>query len=534
MSAGFHWSKAALWTALVVLMFSGLSTTGRMKLSAKGPQTIYYVDSQRGEDSNPGTTPDKPWKSLDKINSTTFQAGDSILLKADSVWVGQLWPKGSGKDGQPIHVGKYGKGATPQIKGNGQVEDAVLLKNQEYWEIEDLEVSNSGETKATRRGVHLAVENFGEAHHVVVRNLTVHDVSGRDDVKDNGGIIFTSVGDKKPSRFVDVLIENNELYHVDRNGISSWSDRWQRSHWFPSLRVVVRGNKLRDIGGDGIMIAVTDGALIEQNTVGHANQRSEGYNIAIWTWSADNSIIQFNEAYETKGQRDGEGFDSDWNSRNTIFQYNYSHDNDGGFLLICDDGSQGPTDSIGNVGTIVRYNISQNDRHRGITLSGPVRDTLIYNNTIYIGEKQTSDVVLFTDWEMGGRTRQPILTILCLREERRRLARLSHGIKIAAHTLRRRVLAKAKTQSLTLTCILERLLPHKTDIRFLWIPNSMRQERAVWAERPLRDTACRWARQRGPMDGVSRGNGGKDFWGEPLGSTAQTLTEELCRAQNAV
>ncbi len=94
----------------------------------------------------------------------------------------------------------------------------------------------------------------------------------------------------------------------------------------------------------------------------------------------------------------GGRIDSDWNSRNTIIQYNYSHDNDGGFLLICNEGSQSPSDSAGNVGTIVRYNISQNDHHRAIKLSGPVRHTLIYNNTIYVGKGENVDVVLHTDW----------------------------------------------------------------------------------------------------------------------------------------
>lgn len=362
--------------------------------------TTYYLDSIAGNDANSGTSPASAWKSLSKVNATTFHPGDSLLLKAGSVWDGQLWPKGSGSGDHPIRIGKYSTGPKPQIRGQGTVEDAVLLKNQEFWEIEDLDISNAApDYKSTHRGVHIALENFGEAHHVVLRRLTVHDVSGRDDVKHNGGIILTAAGETKRSRFIDVLIEDNDIYHVDRNGISTWSDRWQRSMWYPSLQVVVRGNELRDIGGDGIMIAVTDAALLERNVVARANQRSEGYNIAIWTWSADNSVIQFNEAYETKGQRDGEGFDSDWNSRNTLIQYNYSHDNEGGFLLICDDGSQRQVDNVGNIGTIVRYNISRNDRHRGIAISGPVRDTLIYNNTLFFGPNGATDAVLFTDWD---------------------------------------------------------------------------------------------------------------------------------------
>jgi hypothetical protein len=360
--------------------------------------TVYYVDSWGGKDTNVGTKPDSAWKTIEKVNATTFWPGDRILLKSSSVWQGQLWPKGSGVEGKPITVGMYGGGVKPVINGYGLVEDAVLLKNQEYWEIENLEITNTGSQRAERRAVHVALENYGDAHHIYVRSLTIHDVNGVDNVKPNGGINYTSVGDRKPSRFVDLRIENNDIYHVDRSGIFGWSDSWVRSKWFPSLGVVVRGNHLHDIGGDGIVVVATDGALVERNVVGHANQRSEGYNIAIWSWSADNTVIQYNEAYETKGQRDGEGFDSDWNSRNTVIQYNYSHDNDGGFLLICNEGGHNAEESVGNTGTIVRYNISQNDRTRGINIAGPVKDSLIYNNTIYVGPDHTVDLLLFSDW----------------------------------------------------------------------------------------------------------------------------------------
>ena len=373
----------------------GVERFGR---SSDGTGTVYYVDSREGNDSNAGTNPAFAWKTLAKVNGKTFIPGDRILLKSSSVWEGQLWPKGSGAEGRPITVGVYGGGVKPVINGDGIFEDAVLLKNQEYWEIEDLEITNMGPQRAERRAVHVALENYGEAHHIYIRSLTIHDVNGVDSVKPNGGIHYTSVGDKKPSRFIDLRIENNEIYHVDRSGIFGWSDSWVRSKWYPSLGVVVSGNQLHDIGGDGMVVVATDGALIEHNVVGHANQRSEGYNVAIWAWSADNTVIQYNEAYGTKGQRDGEGFDSDWNSRNTIIQYNYSHDNDGGFLLICNEGGHSLEESAGNTGTIVRYNISQNDRTRGINLAGPVKDTLIYNNTIYVGPEHTVDLLLFSDW----------------------------------------------------------------------------------------------------------------------------------------
>lgn len=362
-----------------------------------GNTLTFYVDSEHGNDANPGSQ-EQPWRSLDKVNVTTFAPGSRILLKSGSVWKGQLWPKGSGSSAAPNVVDYYGGGVLPRIDGDGLAEDTVLLKNQEYWEIQNLEITNRGEGDRVRRGVHVDADEFGDMHHICLRSLVIHDVNGTDSVKPNGGIAYTAEGDSKPSRFVDLRIENNRIYRVDRSGIFGWSTHWLRSKWYPTLGLVISGNRLSDIGGDGIVAVAADGAVIEHNVVAHANQRSAGYNVAIWAWSADHTIIQHNEAFGTHGQRDGEGFDSDWNSRGTIIQYNYSHDNDGGFLLICADGSQPAEASIGNIGTIVRYNISVNDRTRGINLSGPVKDSQIYNNTIYVGPTLVVDVVQFADW----------------------------------------------------------------------------------------------------------------------------------------
>lgn len=363
----------------------------------------YYVDSLTGSDDNDGTSISTPWKSLAKINTTVFAPGDRILLKSGSSWTGQLWPKGSGTESNPIVVDKYGGDAKPAIHGAGQAVDAVLLQNQEYWEIRNLEVTNSGKVAGVRRGVHVAAENYGDVHHIVLQDLTIHDVNGSDKMKENGGINYTSNGDVKPSRFVDLRIEGNRIERVDRSGIFGWSSHWVRSKWNPSTGVVIRNNFLEDVGGDGIVVVATDGALVENNVVAHANQRSSGYDIGIWAWSADNTTIQFNEVYGTRGERDGEGFDSDWNSRNTVIQYNYSHDNEGGFLLICDDGGQDPKHSAGNVGTIVRYNISQNDRNRGINIAGPVKNSTIYNNTIYIGKGDKVELLLHSNWKGWAR-----------------------------------------------------------------------------------------------------------------------------------
>jgi hypothetical protein len=255
-SMAFAVASAAAYLLVVPLALCRLASP--FEGSTDG--ATYYVDSSEGKDLNTGVSPGAAWKSLEKVNARTFQPGDRILLKWSSVWQGQLWPKGSGREGQPITVGMYGGGVRPAIHGGGMFGDVVLLKNQEYWEIENLEITNTGRERAARRGVHVALENFGEAHHIYLRSLTIHDVNGVDNVKPNGGINYTSVGHHKPSRFVDLRIENNDVYHLDRSGIFGWSDRWERSKWYASLDVVVRGNQLHDIDGHGIVVVATDGS----------------------------------------------------------------------------------------------------------------------------------------------------------------------------------------------------------------------------------------------------------------------------------
>ncbi|NIM49681.1 MAG: hypothetical protein GTO22_10625, partial [Gemmatimonadales bacterium] len=79
------------------------------------------------------------WRSLEKVNDTTFQPGDRILFRAGCQWRGQLWPKGSGRAGSPIAIDAYGEGEKPVINGAGGAFEAVHLRNQQHWQISGLE-----------------------------------------------------------------------------------------------------------------------------------------------------------------------------------------------------------------------------------------------------------------------------------------------------------------------------------------------------------------------------------------------------------
>lgn len=362
----------------------------------------YYVDSTTGQDANPGTSDAAPWKTLGKVNGTVFRPGDRVLFRAGRSWIGQLVPRASRGGRGILIIDHYGDGPKPKIDGAGQVEDVVRLYNIQNIELRNLELTNHGAQPAVRRGVHIFLDNFGPAKHIVVSGLYIHDVNGvngnGDNAKDNGGIIFRTNGDKIPSRFDGLTIERNIVHTVDRSGIAAQSYHYMRTRWFPSLHVVIRDNFVDDVGGDGIVPWATKGALVEHNIARNCNRRAGSYNAGIWPWSTDNTLLQLNEASFTRTTLDGEGFDSDYNSRNTRFQYNYSHDNEGGFMLICTPASRNQRENIGNTGTVIRYNISRNDHTRGFNLSG-AEDTLVEHNVIYVGPEIGLQMLAVTTWD---------------------------------------------------------------------------------------------------------------------------------------
>ena len=58
----------------------------------------------------------------------------------------------------------------------------------------------------------------------------------------------------------------------------------------------------------------------------------------VWAMSVDDGLFQYNEVYGIKyGFNDAEAYDVDMQSNNVIYQYNYSHHNTGGFLLLMSD-----------------------------------------------------------------------------------------------------------------------------------------------------------------------------------------------------
>jgi hypothetical protein len=76
----------------------------------------YYVDATGGSDANNGLSPSAAWKTIDKVNVSTFAPGDSILFKRGEAFRGSLVPSGGSPSGN-ITYSAYGSGNKPKLLG---------------------------------------------------------------------------------------------------------------------------------------------------------------------------------------------------------------------------------------------------------------------------------------------------------------------------------------------------------------------------------------------------------------------------------
>jgi hypothetical protein len=371
----------------------------------------YFIDAVAGSDNADGQSEATAWQSLDPINQYNFAPGDTIHLRAGQAFNGQIRPTVSGEPGAPIRLTAYGEGARPQIHGEGKYMATVRLENLSHWIIDGIEITNTGpQPKPNRQGIHILAKNAGTIRDITIRNCTIRDVNGSISKSKGGGgaIMWEVVAAEADSNFDGLLIQNCTILRTDRDGIKGRRSPW-RSDSPLSTNVVVRGNVIKDIGGDGIVPIGTEGALIEYNRIYGARQRIDAstpkmnrYTAAsagIWPWSSNNTLIRFNEVWGYAGTFDGQAYDADYDCDGTVFEYNFSSDNAGGFFLICSDAkSERSGASIGNTNTVVRHNISLNDHLRGFVIAGPVRDVRIYENIVVNTIEEEFPLIVDTDW----------------------------------------------------------------------------------------------------------------------------------------
>lgn len=380
----------------------------------------YYVDALKGNDNNSGLSPTSAWRTLEKVSNGAFKPGDKILLKTGQRFTGVLTISSSGSEGAPIVYSTYGGSVPAIIDGHGD-SVAVYSYNQQFIEIRNLSVTNfrQGTIKGDDlfNGIYIVNHDAGVLHHFHFDRLKVFNVNSTHIARDegkldqsryHGGVQFHTIGNKVRSSFDDVLVINSTFENLSRTGFnfrSSWDKRVAYSkfgdsigngvtdNWTPNTRVVFRNNHFRNIAGNGLIVRVAVDALIEHNLFDSCGKVISGN--AVFNFNTDNTVYQYNEAKNTiynEGDTDARGIDSDYRTKNTIIQYNYLHHNGLGGVTATGGPGVGDNPVNFNLGTIIRYNIIENNARQGAYISGRVEGLQVYNN-VFFADEHYNDVV---------------------------------------------------------------------------------------------------------------------------------------------
>lgn len=358
----------------------------------------YYFDAESGNDENRGTSELAPKKSLSEIAEIIGDVGDRypirILLKRGTTFHYNLKLTGyTATEERPFILDAYGDGDEyPVIYGSGTKTTFTNVLHLEEGNTRILNIEITGPECA--RGIYIFPRKGGIYENIVIDGCYVHNVNWNwiydadpDDTNPDtidpevvtpsksvnryrrlyGGIcIFTgdptnSLG--APVTIRNIWINNNDVeevshlginfynYWVNRPGVGYGYNKYvddTTAHndyetgvgYFPYENVVVKGNYTNCVGGDGIVVAGADNVWMEYNTSYKSNYLGRGgfWNGGIWMHNTRNCWFQYNEAgytYLRHGSSDGEGFDIDNTCENVHVQYNYSHHNEGGGILVC-------------------------------------------------------------------------------------------------------------------------------------------------------------------------------------------------------
>jgi hypothetical protein len=310
-----------LYSALLILIC--ICGVGRAQGTAAHS---YFIDCSSGSAGDGSQA--HPWNTLEAAQAHVFAPGDEIALARGTTCRGSFAPQGSGAEGKPIRLTAYGDGPRPRIVAPVDARQILQLFNQEYWQIDSLDLSG-----ANTYGIFVSGDR-GPLHHIYLKNLYVHDVRGGELKHKDNGLVLLARG-SETSFMDDVLIDGVDTAHTNQwAGIMVGGGNYGNgTDPILNRHVVVRNSTAHDVYGDGIVLFRSQDSVIRTSAAwetGMQPTESTGTPNAIWTWTCTDCTVEDNEAYVTDSPGvDGGAYDIDWhNTRNTV-QRNYGHDTEG-------------------------------------------------------------------------------------------------------------------------------------------------------------------------------------------------------------
>lgn len=345
----------------------------------------YYVDAEKGNDSNSGRTAEKPFKNLDRLRNFNVGPGDSILIRGGQVHKGMLLLQNlHGTPSHHIVISSYG-GSKAIIESGDST--AVQLTACSQIDISRIRAMGSGRLKGNKGdGILFRDVHDGTIDSVVTSGFLYSGVH----VRGGANLRITRV-ESIDNGFCGIYAESGESsYGIDGSS-------------FKTLRNVYIGYSLAENNpgcpaitdnhsGSGILMAG-----VVNGTIEYCEARNNGWDmpregngpVGIWVFMSDSITIQHCYAHHNRTSpkgKDGGGFDLDGGVRHSLVQYNLSAFNEGaGFGMFQYAGATEWSDNV------VRFNISYNDGMKngkaGIfmwcdPIALPMKNLRVYHNTM--------------------------------------------------------------------------------------------------------------------------------------------------------
>ena len=405
----------------LVMMLTAVSVFG----------TDYYVDNTGGNDNNSGTSPSQAWRSVYKVNISTFSPGDNIYFKRGGIWRDQLKANYAGSAGAPITYGAYGSGDKPVISaaqlrsGWAQYSGSVWslstgstkqvffdgVRGEEksslselaterdwYWENDMLYVfSNTNPDAAYQSpGIEVSVKFY--AVYTVESHVTFQDLE-----------IGMAEGDG--------LLVTNGADHVTISNLSSSNNYWTGIKISDGGAVSdgcsVQNNTVQHNAGSGIAFANIANTTISQNTVSLNCQLDTGEEQHNWDagikfngTSTISNIIEHNTVSESVH---GAGIWLDFCGKDNIIRYNHIYGNeDNGIYNEITSGSQIYYNLVhDNTGTSIVAGIWISGRDGEAPYGGDADSNVVVNNICY--GNGAFGILLHNDDGVAGNTEHNII-----------------------------------------------------------------------------------------------------------------------------
>lgn len=334
----------------------------------------YYI-SNLGSNDNDGLTIETAWENVDPINTMEVQPNTTFVFDGSF---------------ETLFFDNLDQGAVITSYSNTRAElKGIWILNSDNYTINNINVKQDG----------IKIEN-NMTGNTKISNFVIDDVE-----VSNAWIGILIYGHNDTSGVSDVSITNVEVHDCTEGGIYSQGYFNTNKTGYSHSNIHIYNSEIYNISGwdnqwghsgNGIMLSdVHISSIINSKAYDNGSQNTHcGGNVGIWYWDSKDVLIQGCESYNNRSQGcDGGGFDFDGGVVNGIMQYNYSHDNDGGGLMV---GQFPGSRRMENI--TIRYNISVNDNNTNggsiylFDYSGvadSMQDIFIHNNTLVQDNKLT-------------------------------------------------------------------------------------------------------------------------------------------------